>query len=62
MAVQPTGHWRKGIADEKREVASGQLDPDDADMAHLFPNSMLSRTDEVLSSVESEVRALSDPC
>jgi hypothetical protein len=61
MAVRPTDHWRQGIADEKREVASGQLDPDDAVMAHLFPDSMLSGTDEVLSSFESEVRALSDP-
>jgi hypothetical protein len=38
----------------------GRLDPDDAVMAHLFPDSMLSRTDEALSSFESEVRALSD--
>ena len=61
MAVRPTDHWRQGIADEKREVASGQLDPDDAVMAHLYPDSMLLRTDGVLSSFESEVGALSDP-
>ena len=30
-------------------------------MAGLFPDSMLLRTDEVLSSFESEVRAFSDP-
>ena len=29
-------------------------------MADLFPDSMLSRTDEVLSSFESEIRAFSD--
>jgi hypothetical protein len=61
MAVRPTDHWRQGIADEKREVASGQLDPEEAVMADLFPDSMLSRTDEVLSSFESEIRAFSDP-
>jgi hypothetical protein len=61
MAVRPTDHWRQGIADEKREVASGQLDPDDAVTAHLFPDSMLLRTDEVLSSFESEVCTLSHP-
>jgi hypothetical protein len=61
MAVRPTDCWRQGVADEKHEVASGQLDPDDAVMAHLFPDSMLARTDEVLLSFESEVRAFSDP-
>jgi hypothetical protein len=49
MAVRPTDPWRQGIADEKREVASGQLDPEEAVMADLFPDSMLSRTDEALS-------------
>jgi hypothetical protein len=61
MAVRPTEHWREGIAIERREVASGQLDPDDADMGRLFPGSLLSRTDEVLASFESDVRALSAP-
>jgi hypothetical protein len=61
MAVRPTDHWRQGIADEKREVASGQLDPEEAVMADLFPESMLSRTHEVLSSFESKVWASSDP-
>ena len=61
MAVRLTDHWRQGVADEKREVAAAQLDPDDAVMAHLFPESMLACTDEVLSSFESEVCAFSDP-
>ena len=61
MAVRPTDHWRQGIADEKREVASGQLAPEEAVMADQFPDSMLLRTDEVLSSFQSEVRAFSDP-
>lgn len=30
-------------------------------MASLFPESLLSRTDEALSAFESEVRAFSDP-
>jgi hypothetical protein len=61
QAVRPTEHWREGIAIERREVASGQLDPDDAVMGRLFPESLLSRTDEVLASFESDVRALSAP-
>jgi hypothetical protein len=61
MAVRPTDGWRKGIADEEREVASGELDPECAVMAGLFPESLLSSTDEVLSAVESEVRTFSDP-
>ena len=46
---------------EQREVASGELDPDDAVMARLFPDSLLSRTDEVLSSFELELRAFRTP-
>ena len=61
MAVRPTEHWREGIAIERREVASGQLDPEDAVMGRLFPESLLSRTDEVLASFESDVRGLSAP-
>jgi hypothetical protein len=61
MAVRPTEHWREGVRIDRREVASGKLDPDDAVMARLFPDSLLSRTDEVLSSFEFEVRGLSAP-
>jgi hypothetical protein len=61
MAVRPTDGWRVGIADEEREVASGELDPECAVMADLFPESLLSRTDEALSAFESEVRTFSDP-
>jgi hypothetical protein len=61
MAVRPTDGWREGIAEEEREVASGKLDPDCAVMARLFPEPLLSRTDEVLSAFESDVSAFSDP-
>jgi hypothetical protein len=61
MAMRPTGGWRQSIAEEEREVASGELDPEDAVMARLFPESLLSQTDEVLSAFESEVGAFSRP-
>lgn len=59
--VRPTDGWREGIADEEREVASGELDSECAVMASLFPESLLSRTDEALSAFESEARAFSGP-
>lgn len=61
MAVRPTDGWRAGIAEEEREVASGELDPECAVMARLFPESLLSRTDEALSAFEAEVRVFSHP-
>lgn len=45
MAIRPTDGWRVGIADEERGVSSGELDPEEAVTASLFPESLLSRTD-----------------
>lgn len=59
MTTRPTDGWRAGIAEEEREVASGKLDPECAVMADLFPESLLSRTDEVLSAFESEIGSFS---
>jgi len=61
MADRPTDYWREGIEDDARDVASGTLDPECAVMAGLFPESLLSRTDEVLDTFESDVSLLSDP-
>jgi hypothetical protein len=61
MAVRPTDCWRAGIAEEENEVASGTLDPECAVMARLYPESLLVRTDEVLSAFDAEVGAFSDP-
>lgn len=59
MAIRPTDMWREDIAQEAREVAAGQLAPDRAVMAKLFPESLLAQTDEVLSAFEFEVRGFS---
>jgi hypothetical protein len=59
--MRPTDRWRAGIAEEEREVASGKLDPECAVMARLFPESLLSCTDEALSAFEAEVGAFSAP-
>ncbi len=61
MAFRPTDRWREGIEQEAHEVAAGQLDPECAVMAKLYPESLLSQTDQVLSAFEFEVRALSEP-
>lgn len=61
MANRPTGGWREGIEEEARDIASGKLDTDEAFMSELFPETLLSRTDQALSDFESEVAALSGP-
>lgn len=61
MAVRPTDSWRQGIAEEAREVAAGELDAECACMAELFPEVLLTRTDEVLQAFETELTALDDP-
>jgi hypothetical protein len=61
MATRPTGYWRQSVAEEAEQVASGELDAEDATTAELFPEDMLIRTDEVLQPFERELTALTDP-
>lgn len=61
MAVRPSQHWREDVEKDKRETAAGTLDPEKTFMAELFPESLLTRTDEVLATFESDVTALDDP-
>lgn len=61
MAVRPTESWREGIAEEVRELASGELDAECAVMARLFPESLLVRTDKALLAFETEVAGLNRP-
>jgi hypothetical protein len=61
MAARPTEYWRESLAWEAQQIALGELDPEDAYAAELFPESMLIRTDEVLSYFENEVAALINP-
>lgn len=60
MAVRPSRHWREGVEQDEREIAAGVLDPEEGSMAELFPESLLTRTDEVLAAFEAEVASLSN--
>ncbi|MFI1440949.1 hypothetical protein [Streptomyces fructofermentans] len=62
MTSRPTDDWRAWMAETAREVAAGALDPECADSADLYPESLLRATDTALESFEVEVRALREPC
>ncbi|MFE5399796.1 hypothetical protein ACFQ9Z_00020 [Streptomyces sp. NPDC056580] len=53
---RPTTSWRNGIAEEAEELAAGTLDPECACMAGLFPEELLTATDEVLAAFETDAR------
>ncbi|MFF8872667.1 hypothetical protein [Streptomyces massasporeus] len=55
MTERPTTSWRHGIAEEAEELAAGTLDPECACMAELFPEALLTATDEVLDTFEGEL-------
>ncbi|TDB82204.1 hypothetical protein E1264_31690 [Actinomadura sp. KC216] len=61
MVVRPTENWRQYVAQEARQVASGELDAECASAQELYPEAMLVRTDEVLQPFEREIAALTDP-
>lgn len=48
MAERPTTLWRADVAEHP-------------EFAHLFPEPMMVRTDEVLAAFETEVAAFADP-
>ena len=58
VAQRPSDVWREDLAEETAELAAGILDPDDADLAELFPESLLTGTDQALAAFEQEVQAL----
>ncbi|MCZ4118987.1 hypothetical protein [Streptomyces sp. H39-S7] len=58
MTERPTTHWRRGVAEEAAELATGTLDPDCACMAELFPEGLLLETDAVLDTFEAELTAV----
>ncbi|MEU6320161.1 hypothetical protein [Streptomyces sp. NPDC047009] len=60
MAERPTTIWREGIAEEPEELAAGTLDPEGACMAGLFPEDLLTATDAVLDTFETELRCLAE--
>ncbi|MGI8332908.1 hypothetical protein ACRYCC_23400 [Actinomadura scrupuli] len=60
MSVRPTDYWRQSVAEEARQIASGELDPECAYMAELFPEPMLNSTDEVLLLFERELTSLTN--
>lgn len=58
MSERPTTSWRKGIEKEQHELAAGTLDPDCACMAELFPEQLITSTDNVLDAFDANVSAL----
>jgi hypothetical protein len=58
MVERPTAQWREQVADEKADVASGALDPDDAFAAELWPEPMIQETDGVLDRFDTAVADL----
>ncbi|MEV5831535.1 hypothetical protein AB0L25_38820 [Spirillospora sp. NPDC052242] len=61
MAIRPTEHWRRSVAVEARQIASGELAVQCAFWAEFFPEAMLIRTDEVLWLFEREIATLTNP-
>ena len=55
LATRPTDTWRRWVADEAAAQAAGSTDR--AYAAELFPESLLTRTDEVLAAFEAELLA-----
>ncbi|MFJ8488651.1 hypothetical protein ACIRBZ_09775 [Streptomyces sp. NPDC094038] len=60
MTERPTTNWRDCIAKEAEELAAGTLDPECACMAGLFPEELLTSTDAVLDTFESELPRLGE--
>jgi hypothetical protein len=61
MATRPSTGWRKNVEDEAQDIASGKLTADKAFMSLLFPESLLSDTDQALAVFESEIAAFREP-
>ncbi|MBE1486036.1 hypothetical protein [Plantactinospora soyae] len=61
MAERPSDNWRQQVAEEAAELAAGRLDPEKAYATQLFPEPMLSETDEVLAAFEAEIRWAEPP-
>ncbi|MET9120893.1 hypothetical protein [Streptomyces sp. NPDC004528] len=60
MAERPTTNWRTCIAEEAEELAAGTLAPECACMAGLFPEELLTSTDAVFDTFESEFPGLGE--
>ncbi|MFK0155166.1 hypothetical protein ACIQVL_07690 [Streptomyces sp. NPDC090499] len=60
MAERPTANWRYCVVKESEELAAGTLDPECAYMAGLFPEELLTSTDAVLDTFESELPGLGE--
>jgi hypothetical protein len=61
MPIRPSDHWRDSVEQEKHDIAAGTLEPEEAVMTKLFPESLLIRTDQVLAAFEADLATLSAP-
>jgi len=61
MTARPTDSWRQAIAEEARQLAAGELDPECAGASESYPEPMLADTDEALLTFEADLSALAKP-
>src|SRR2546426_2035454 len=61
MPKRPTETWRQRIAKETADISAGLIPADANYCARLFPDSLLSRTDEVLDAFDAELAQLREP-
>ncbi|MFF3319367.1 hypothetical protein ACFYV5_28210 [Streptomyces sp. NPDC003035] len=61
MAKRPPENWRAWMAEIARAVATGELEPECASAAEMYPESLLQATDAALETFEGDVRALREP-
>lgn len=58
MAKRPTADWRSEVAVQAAGVASGELDPDKAWAADLWPEGLIVETDVALDEFEAVLTSL----
>jgi hypothetical protein len=58
MAFRPSAGWHEGVEEERQELAAGTLDPEEAFMIELFPDSLIVSTDSALAAFEADLQVL----
>ncbi|MFI8433605.1 hypothetical protein ACIGJO_07625 [Streptomyces sp. NPDC079020] len=61
MAEKPSDLWRRQLTEEAAGLAAGTLTPERAFTTQLFPDSLVTATDETLGSFEAGMSALGAP-
>ncbi|BCB76714.1 hypothetical protein GCM10022251_50160 [Phytohabitans flavus] len=61
MSERPSDVWRRNLAKEAAALAAGRLASQEAVLTRLFPQSLLTATDQALTAFEQQVRTLDAP-